>query len=936
MTIINPAFWAKKQDHQGRFEWLSLAQHSEDTRRIAGLLWKHWLSDGQRQRIVDSLNMPSDGVVIKGVADDNIAISLVEFLGAIHDIGKATPAFQSKTGFANSPDLDEALVEKLEGAGFTDLKNRHLANPEKSPHALAGQYLLSEYGVGEDIASIVGAHHGIPVNGDDIIRNQRSYDSNYYQIEDAKSPIYQKWKNEQQKIFDWAIEVSGFESVAELPSIQQPGQVLLSGLVIMADWIASNEKYFPLTLLDTSMVNNREDRVQNGFMKWFESASYPWDVKVNALGTLYNRRFGFEPRNVQGVFEEVIENTKNPGIFILEAPMGLGKTEAALVAVEQLAQKTGRSGMFFGLPTQATSNGIFPRIKNWLEGVSKDNGDKLGLRLLHGKAALNPDFDDLIKKSSARNVDIDGDSNGSVTVNEWFSGRKTASLDDFVVGTVDQFLMVALKQKHLALRHLGFSKKVVVIDEVHAYDAYMSQYLDQAVRWMGAYGVPVVILSATLPADRRVELVKQYMRGAGYGKEDFAQSEGDLKKDAYPLITYSDGNQIKQESVFSPIEDKTVQVVRYDNEDVVSLVADLMEKGGVVGIIVNTVKRAQALAIACAEKFGFENVELLHSGFIATDRIEKEAQLIDMIGKDAERPEQKIIIGTQVIEQSLDIDFDVLISDLAPMDLLIQRVGRLHRHDIVRPQRHESPVLYVLDTDSSLKFESGSEAVYGGYLLARTQALLPDVLSIPKDISPLVQKVYGKGQPNFIGEMQSRYTEMETEYEKLLVNKANKAKTYRIDCPLLKPRRGKTASLVGWLKNSNPNESEENAYAQVRDTQETIEVIALERVGSGYGFIGKSQDLSAQIEDAEIAKKIAQHTLRLPNVLSVPYRIDQTIKELEEYNLRNLKEWQSQPWLKGSLGILFDKDCRFRLNGYILKYNEHFGLTYEEVEDESI
>ena len=125
-----------------------------------------------------------------------------------------------------------------------------------------------------------------------------------------------------------------------------------------------------------------------------------------------------------------------------------------------------------------------------------------------------------LKKKPAQNVNIDGDENGSVTVNEWFSGRKTGSLDDFVVGTVDQFLMVALKQKHLALRHLGFSKKIVVIDEVHAYDVYMSQYLYQAVRWMGAYRAPVIILSATLPADRRFKLVEQYMRGAGHRKKD--------------------------------------------------------------------------------------------------------------------------------------------------------------------------------------------------------------------------------------------------------------------------------------------------------------------------------------------------------------------------------------------------------------------------------
>lgn len=926
MATVNAAFWAKKQDNKGRYEWLSLAQHLEDTRLIARLLWTHWLSEGQRQHIIGSLSTPSE----------DVAISLVEFLGAIHDLGKATPVFQIKTGFANSPDLDSLLIEKLEGAGFSDIRSTRLANPEKSHHALAGHFLLSGYGVGEDIASIVGAHHGKPVDNEQIVREQRAYQRNYYQIDKPGHPIHQKWADEQRRVIDWALESSGFEDVNELPAIQQPGQILLSGLVIMADWITSNEKYFPLLPLEVSAVDDPELRTSNGFTKWLESVSYPWEAGLNESDTLYEERFGFTPRNVQSIFAEVIENTDNPGIFILEAPMGLGKTEAALVAVEQLARKTGRSGMFFGLPTQATSNGIFPRIETWLERVSRDNDDKLGLRLLHGKAALNPDFDELKKRSAAQNVNIDGDKNGSVTVNEWFSGRKTGSLDDFVVGTVDQFLMVALKQKHLALRHLGFSKKIVVVDEVHAYDAYMSQYLYQAVRWMGAYGVPVIILSATLPADRRLKLVEQYVRGAGHKKRDFILPGGGLKNDVYPLITCSDDNAIKQVHEFAPMENKAVRVVCYESEDVVPLVADLIEKGGVVGIIVNTVRRAQALAIACAECFGADNVTLLHSGFIATDRIEKEVQLLQTIGKKANRPFKKIIIGTQVIEQSLDIDFDVLISDLAPMDLFIQRVGRLHRHDIPRPKKHEKPVVYVLGTSATLDFEPGSETVYGGYLLARTQALLPEVLLIPEDISSLVQKVYGQWQPDFSEEIQSRYSKMKTAYDSLIANKDKRAKTYRIDNPPLKTKKEDNASLVGWLKNTNPNESEEKAYAQVRDTQDTIEVIALQQLEKGYGLIGSNQDISDRLDDGAIAKKVAQQTLKLPNVLSAPYSIDRTIQELEEYNLRHLKDWQSQPWLKGALGILFDQDLCFELNGYILKYDKHFGLTHEEVEHESI
>ena len=247
------------------------------------------------------------------------------------------------------------------------------------------------------------------------------------------------------------------------------------------------------------------------------------------------------------------DKTEKPGIFIVEAPMGIEKTEAALVTCEQLAYKTDRNGLFFGLPTQATSDGIFPRIKSWLTSIKSELKDNISLRLVHGKAYLNDEFTSL-----ARNINIDGEENENIIINEWFSGSKKTSLDDFVVGTVDQFLLLALKQKHLPLRHLGFGKKVVVIDEVHAYDAYMNQYLLEAIQWMGAYRVPVVILSATLPEERRIKLLINYMIGMGkkWKKSERVKRDESLKTTSYPLITYNDGDEIHQVREFEKIENK--------------------------------------------------------------------------------------------------------------------------------------------------------------------------------------------------------------------------------------------------------------------------------------------------------------------------------------------------------------------------------------------
>lgn len=910
-TEFKDVFWAKKKEKDGKFYWLPLLVHLEDTKNIMGLLWEHWLGEGLKKLIEESLDKNSKG---KG---KNLAM----FLGAVHDIGKATPAFQTKKGYANSESLEDKLLKKLENEGFEKIKD--LTMFDKTPHNIAGQYLLMDYGIGEDIAVIIGGHHGKTV--DDLIENHlSSYTANYFQSEDRESDIYKKWVSSQKYIFEWALKISGLDKGENLLKIKQPAQVILLGLLIMADWIASNEDYFPLIPIEQKKVQDKGKRLEDGFNNWRKSSI--WEAEYNPdFKSIYEKRFGFQPRNVQTVLSEIIDKTEKPGIFIVEAPMGIGKTEAALVACEQLAYKTGRNGLFFGLPTQATSDGIFPRIKSWLTSIKSELKDNISLRLVHGKAYLNDEFTSL-----ARNINIDGEENENIIINEWFSGSKKTSLDDFVVGTVDQFLLLALKQKHLPLRHLGFGKKVVVIDEVHAYDAYMNQYLLEAIQWMGAYRVPVVILSATLPEERRIKLLINYMIGMGkkWKKSERVKRDESLKTTSYPLITYNDGDEIHQVREFEKIENKAIKIVKIkDDEDLILTVKDMILDGGVVGIIVNTVKRAQGLAKDFSEKFGEETVELLHSGFIATERIRKEKNLVDMIGKGGNRPNKKIIIGTQVIEQSLDIDFDVMISDLAPMDLLIQRMGRLHRHNKTkRPDKHKSAILYVMGINDTLDFEKGSSYVYGDYLLTRTQYFLPEVINLPEDISTLVQEVYADKDINICDNLTKKYNESKRRHESKIEEKESKAKNYRISDPVLKKSSFKE-NLIGWTKNLTNCKSEEKAYAQVRDIDDTIEVIALKKVDDGYGLFGELTDISKKIGEFNVAKEIAKNTLKLPNILTKPYKIDKTIEELEKYNLRELKIWQESSWLKGSLGIIFDENNKFTINCIEMVYDEKYGIS---------
>lgn len=907
------SLWAKKGENKNEFCWLPLMAHLEDTMNVSRWLWNNWLSDRQRKFCIDSLTIYGNN------CDEEIASNVAAFIGAVHDIGKATPVFQIQRGFYNSNDLDKIILEKLEYSGFTGISSLELSEPKKTHHSVAGHYLLTKcFGVKDDIGSIISGHHGKPIDEKIIISDQEAYVANYFQTEKNDYDIFKKWKKVQEDIFDWALEKSGIKCTKNLPSFTQPVQVIYSGLLIMADWIASNTDYFPLFDIDKENVSDSMSRYKIGIEKWQKNLQLQMLTNCT-IDDLFYRRFNYEPRDFQKKVCQISDNINEPGILILEAPMGLGKTETALILSEKIAGITGSSGLFFGLPTQATSNSMFERIHKWLRSVTDDYKISQSLRLCHGKAMLNDEMNNLIEQSP-KDINIDEENNGSIFVNEWFTGRKKTSLDDFVVGTVDSFLLTALRQKHLALRHLGFSKKVIIIDEVHAYDVYMQQYLERALTWMGAYGAPVILVSATLPKDKRKDLIAAYLNGKGVKKKEITYSK-EIEKDFYPLFSYSDGKTVHIENSFLNMEDKTISVKKIDENDIIEKIDRLLVDGGNIGIIVNTVRKAQKLAERFVDHFGDEMVEILHSAFIAKERINKEEKLLQMIGKNGKRPNKKIIIGTQVIEQSLDIDFDVLFSEICPIDLLIQRIGRLHRHPINRTKINQEPVIYVIGTNDNFDFDEGSKQIYGSYFLIRTQSFLPDKIMIPTDIPRLINEVYNEESIELSDELKKIYDYSKEENE---INKEkckNKAKAYILDIPKLCVN-SENNNLIGWLEEPEYSISDEMAIAQVRDIKETIEIIAVKKIGDGYTTFDRDYDISSKISEYEIAKELTEHTIRLPHYLS-SFDI---IKKLEEYNSKFLSEWKEQHWLNGCLGIIFDENGCFEFKDIYLIYDKKLGL----------
>ena len=871
MQIYNKLYIAKSEVTNSY--WLPLWIHHIDTYNVMQYLMNEFVSDS----ITHSCAL--DRTFLKKTA---------LFLSLVHDIGKATVGFQYKIAF-NVPQRAQFLKHYL------DIPNRmDMTEIQNTPHAYSGESILIYNGCPESIAAVVGSHHGVPAElAEDLTCNRKDivgYRAYFGDTDKNRSNLEESWNFMIQN----ALFKSGFDSIRELPNINTQAQMLLSGLLITADWIASNTDLFPLISIDDDGDEiDFERRTLNALdnLKFTKQ----WNAERNTYSDKdFEETFGFLPRAVQKCMIEIAQTVDDPGLFILEAPMGCGKTEAALSCAELIASKCKKNGLFFGMPTQATANGIFPRVVNWAEKQSEEFYHCVQLQ--HGNAALNETFQKI-----QRGIPEE-ESDSGVIVHSWFCDSKKSCLADFVVATVDQLLMLALKRRHVMLLHLGLSEKVIIIDEVHAYDAYMNQYLERTLQWLGAYHTPVILLSATLPSKRRMSLVRAYLNQK-------TSNEVFEKNISYPLLTWTDGGKIMQKALPSNADKKTIRISKCNNKDLIEIVRSAVSFGGCVGIIMNTVSHAQSAAKLIQNEIT-DNILLYHAQYIMPDRAAKEEILLERIGSDS-KPEKRqgfVVIGTQVLEQSLDIDFDILIIDICPVDFLLQRIGRLQRHLRKRPNGFSQPVCYVL-TDEYDDDNSGSKSIYGTWLLKETLEHIPDIVTLPDDISPLVQKVYDSFDDS-------------DEYKNYKNKKdisVRKAGSFLLKKP--------TCRNIHSLLERTVNDSQ--AEASVRDGTASIEVLVMKLYSDGtIGFIDDSK-LSDKLTDEE-CKHIASQRLRLPSIFSSKWCIDKTLAELEKKCKQYISDWQKHYLLKDKLVLFFDENNESELAGYRLRYDFIYGLTYDK------
>lgn len=421
--------------------------------------------------------------------------------------------------------------------------------------------------------------------------------------------------------------------------------------------------------------------------------------------------FDVTPYDVQKTF---FENVEGRGVYVLEAPMGMGKTEAALFAAYRLMAAGQNYGLYFGLPTRLTSDRIHQRVEAFMDRVLENSTH---IKLIHGQAWMN----------------LESHAKEFAAGMSWFHPRKRALLAPFGVGTIDQALMSVLKVKHHFVRTFGLAGKVVILDEVHSYDAYTGTLLNCLAQELLKIGCSVIILSATLTEKRRAELTGR------------SSSER-----AYPLISTADA-----EIAPPPPREREIQV-SYSDSPVGALIERAVssaDRGLCVLWIANTVAQSQEVYLQvkseCRE--GAFEVGLLHSRFPAFRRAELEEAWMVRLGKTGDRPKGCILVATQVVEQSVDIDADLLITELAPTDMLLQRMGRLCRHSrSSRPNGSGWAWIYGppdsdwLDAEAFENALGLSRFVYAPYVLWKTLQVwrTRTSVSLPSELRELLESTY--------------------------------------------------------------------------------------------------------------------------------------------------------------------------------------------------
>lgn len=731
-------FWAKtgKGEFQenGTPKYHPVICHLADTAAVAMEIVRNYLSPVAIATLERGLGVTGESLV-----------KACGFLAGCHDLGKVSPAFQFQVS---------AVGKALLGEHFYDLWTK--LPPVKTPHGLVTAKTLPQFlcdaGLGSHLnprkakqlarrlAMIVGGHHG-------FFPSQAEIEALHDGLCGTNPGSDWQLRRFSQTIFE---QLQGFVQLTaeDLPThCDNAAAMILAGLTTVSDWIASNpdeKSGFPY-------ANDEPfETYAAGLASKAEKAlkAIGWTKLSTGKPLKFTELFPqiSAPRPLQDAAIALSPSLESPCLILVEASMGEGKTEAALYLADYLQHQSSAGGFYIGLPTQATSNAMWKRVRDFLS--QRYPTETVNLTLSHSAAALKEEYQQTICRLDQVYDDDGQNSTGRVGAGEWHTARKRSLLSPYGVGTIDQGLMGIVRSKHQFVRLFGLAGRTVILDEIHAYDLYTSTLLERFLEWLAVLGSPVIALSATLPRSTRLQLVNAYAKGCG-------QTDVELPPADYPRITAFSGGAVEVRS-FAASEHVTRSLnLRWvDDAEWVAALHEKLADGGCAAVICSTVGRAQEVFQRLQAEFADDELGLFHGRFLFIDREQIEKDCLEKFGKNSQnRPQRFVLVATQVIEQSLDVDFDLMISDLAPIDLLLQRSGRLHRHTREnRPAKLKAPALWVVSptTDQSGKVQFGETGIiYNRHILLRSWLALRDkaTIQLPAETDPLIESVYDLNAP---------------------------------------------------------------------------------------------------------------------------------------------------------------------------------------------
>lgn len=680
-----------------------LAFHLIDTAAAASALWALHLPPGTRAWLAGELDLT-----------EHATEHLITEIAAGHDLCKAAPGFQNQ----ENPDSTHDFLAHDRAA--------YLALPtllDTLPNGRLTRW--TAYRIGE----LLGGHHGLfPTRPTDM--------------RDIEQPIHRipelggtPWHNTRRDLLNRIHHA--LNGPAPTPNLlTYEAATIITGIVCIADWLVS----------DTNWIERHRNTAPTNLNRRFRHmekhvGALIADYGLTAPATLGDHTvqstWGTPPNPMQRSIEQSF-HPHRAGITTILDTTGGGKTNTALIAQHRYGHATGRHGVFFGLPTQATANSMWLRVKDYTERINADTP----VTLAHSMARFNTDYA----------ADAEAWS--------WLNGPNKTLLAGFSVGTIDQALAAVLTRKWNFLRMAGLAGKTLIVDEAHAYDPYMQALLQRLMSWCGRLNIPVVLLSATLPHHLHAGLEQSYLDGADLDPNL-------TEPPPYPGWTSIDTAGHRQrptQHAAATMRDARPRTVHLDHKHVTPdeweprvtrLVRHALDHGhGQIGIVCNTVDTAQRLYTALRDTLTTTRLHLLHSRFPQWQRGTITNTISAALEPGGDRTTPRVVIGTQILQESLDYDFDWLITDLAPIAQLLQRLGRVHRHTNPRPAWATRPVLTVLNPVNTDRPDATLPVpwtfVYDRYELITTARVLahhPGTLTMPHDVNALVQQVHHHDAP---------------------------------------------------------------------------------------------------------------------------------------------------------------------------------------------